>query len=88
MIAKVYQVDPLVCTKCGKRMGITGFITDSAAIMTLATRKAAVSKGSTVGKHPTSRCAVSLAGAHSVRFGRRDAADEHPLTPARARSTV
>ena len=32
MIAKVYQVDPLLCTRCGKRMGIVGFVTDSVAI--------------------------------------------------------
>jgi len=32
MIAKVYQVDPLVCTRCGKRMSIIAFVTDQAAI--------------------------------------------------------
>jgi hypothetical protein len=32
MIAKVYQVDPLVCTRCGKRMSIVGFVTDAVAI--------------------------------------------------------
>jgi hypothetical protein len=32
LIAKVYQVDPLVCAKCGKRMSIVGFTTDAAAI--------------------------------------------------------
>ncbi len=32
MIAKVYQVDPLVCTRCGKRMRVVAFVTDSAAI--------------------------------------------------------
>ena len=32
MIAKVYQVDPLVCTRCGKRMSVVAFVTDSAAI--------------------------------------------------------
>jgi hypothetical protein len=32
LIAKVYQVDPLVCTKCGKRMSIVAFVTDAAAI--------------------------------------------------------
>ena len=32
LIAKVYQVDPLVCTRCGKRMSIIGFVTDQAAV--------------------------------------------------------
>jgi hypothetical protein len=32
MIAKVYQVDPLLCTRCGQRMSIVGFVTDSVAI--------------------------------------------------------
>ena len=32
MIAKVYQVDPLVCTRCGKRMSIIAFVTDQASI--------------------------------------------------------
>ncbi len=32
LIAKIYHVDPLVCTRCGKRMGVVAFVTDSAAI--------------------------------------------------------
>ena len=32
LIAKVYQVDPLVCTRCGKHMSVVAFVTDSAAI--------------------------------------------------------
>jgi len=32
MIARVYQVDPLVCTRCGKRMSILASVTDQAAI--------------------------------------------------------
>jgi len=28
LIAKVYQVDPLVCTRCGKRMSLIAFVTD------------------------------------------------------------
>ena len=32
LIAKVYQVDPLVCTRCGQRMSIVAFVTDSFAI--------------------------------------------------------
>jgi len=32
LIAKVYQVDPLVCTRCGKRMSIVAFVTDALAI--------------------------------------------------------
>jgi Transposase zinc-binding domain len=32
LIAKVYHVDPLVCTRCGKRMSIAGFVTDTVAI--------------------------------------------------------
>jgi hypothetical protein len=31
LIAKVYQVDPLVCTRCGKRMNVVGFVTDTVA---------------------------------------------------------
>ena len=31
MIAKVCQVDPLLCARCGKRMGIAGFVTDTVA---------------------------------------------------------
>ena len=32
MIAKVYQVDPRVCTRRAKRMSVVGFVTDSAAV--------------------------------------------------------
>ncbi len=32
LIAKVYQVDPLLCTRCGKRMSTIAFVTDQAAI--------------------------------------------------------
>jgi len=32
LIAKVYQVDPLVCTRCGQRVKVVAFVTDSAAI--------------------------------------------------------
>jgi hypothetical protein len=28
LIAKVYQVDPLACTRCGKRMSIIAFVTE------------------------------------------------------------
>jgi hypothetical protein len=32
LIAKLYQVDPLVCTRCGKRMSIIAFVTDRLAV--------------------------------------------------------
>jgi len=32
LIAKVYEVDPLVCRRCGKRMSIVAFLTDAFAI--------------------------------------------------------
>jgi hypothetical protein len=32
LIAKVYQVDPLACARCGKRMSVVAFVTDSGAI--------------------------------------------------------
>ena len=32
LIAKVYQVDPLVCTRCGRRMSILAFVSDQHAI--------------------------------------------------------
>jgi hypothetical protein len=32
LIAKVYQVDPLLCTRCGKRMSTIAFVTDRVAI--------------------------------------------------------
>jgi hypothetical protein len=32
MIAKVYHVDPLVCTRCGQRMSLIAFVTDQMAI--------------------------------------------------------
>jgi len=32
MLAKVYHVDPLVCTRCGQRMSILAFVTDQLAI--------------------------------------------------------
>jgi hypothetical protein len=32
MIAKVYQVDPLVCTRCGQRMSLLAFVTNAFAI--------------------------------------------------------
>jgi len=28
----VYQADPLLCTRCGKRMGLIAFVTDQVAI--------------------------------------------------------
>jgi hypothetical protein len=32
MIAKVYQVDPLVCARCGRRMSILAFVSDQHSI--------------------------------------------------------
>ncbi len=32
LIAKVHQVDPLVCARCGKRMAIIAFVTDKLAV--------------------------------------------------------
>ncbi len=32
LIANVYQVDPLLCADCGKRMSVVAFVTDSGAI--------------------------------------------------------
>jgi hypothetical protein len=32
MIRKVYEVDPMVCPKCGGRMKVIAFITDYAAV--------------------------------------------------------
>jgi len=32
LIAKVYQVDPLLCTRCDKRMSLIAFVTDQLAI--------------------------------------------------------
>jgi hypothetical protein len=32
LIAKVYQVDPLVCTRCGRRMSILAFVSDQHSI--------------------------------------------------------
>jgi hypothetical protein len=32
LIAKVYQTDPLVCTRCGRRMSLIAFVTDRMAI--------------------------------------------------------
>lgn len=32
LIAKVYQVDPLLCARCGNRMSIIAFVTDAFAI--------------------------------------------------------
>ena len=32
MIAKVYQVDPLVCARCGQRMSIPAFVSDQHSI--------------------------------------------------------
>jgi hypothetical protein len=31
-VAKVYQVDPLLCTRCGQRMSIVAFVTDAFVI--------------------------------------------------------
>jgi hypothetical protein len=31
-IAKVYQVDPLVCTRCGRRMSLLAFVSDQHSI--------------------------------------------------------
>ena len=32
LIARVYQTDPLVCTRCGQRMSLIAFVTDQMAI--------------------------------------------------------
>jgi hypothetical protein len=32
LIAKVYQVDPLVCVRCGQRMSLIAFVTDQTAV--------------------------------------------------------
>jgi hypothetical protein len=32
LIAKIYQVDPLVCTRCGQKMQILAFLTDQLSI--------------------------------------------------------
>ena len=32
LIAKVYQVDPLVCARCGQRMSLVAFVTDQMAV--------------------------------------------------------
>jgi hypothetical protein len=32
MIAKVYQIDPLVCVRCGQRMSILAFVSDQHSI--------------------------------------------------------
>lgn len=32
LIAKVYQADPLLCIRCGKRMSLVAFVTDQIAI--------------------------------------------------------
>jgi hypothetical protein len=32
LIAKIYQVDPLVCSRCGQKMQIIAFLTDTFAI--------------------------------------------------------
>ncbi len=32
LLAKVYQVDPLVCTRCGQRMSVVGFVTGAVAV--------------------------------------------------------
>jgi hypothetical protein len=33
LIARVYQVDPLVCTRCGQRMSLIAFVTDQMAVL-------------------------------------------------------
>jgi hypothetical protein len=35
MIGKVYQVDPLVCARCGRRMSILAFVSDQHSIRIL-----------------------------------------------------
>jgi hypothetical protein len=32
LIAKIYQVDPLVCTRCGQKMQMIAFLTDQLSI--------------------------------------------------------
>jgi len=32
LIAKIYQVDPLVCSRCGQRMSVIAFLTDQVSI--------------------------------------------------------
>jgi hypothetical protein len=32
LIARIYQVDPLVCARCGQRMSVTAFLTDHVSI--------------------------------------------------------
>jgi hypothetical protein len=42
MIRKVYEVDPMVCPKCGGRMKVVAFITEVALMEAMRTSKAAV----------------------------------------------
>jgi hypothetical protein len=42
MIRKVYEVDPLVCLKCGGRMKVVAFLTEVALMEATRTSKAAV----------------------------------------------
>jgi hypothetical protein len=32
MIRKVYEVDPMVCPQCGRKMRVISFLTDSAVV--------------------------------------------------------
>ena len=42
MIRKVYEVDPMICSKCGGRMKVVAFITEVALMEAMRTSKAAV----------------------------------------------
>jgi len=42
MIRKVYEVDPMVCPKCGSRMKVVAFLTEVALMEAMRTSKAAV----------------------------------------------
>jgi hypothetical protein len=42
MILKVYEVDPMVCLKCGGRMKVVAFLTEVALMEAMRTSKAAV----------------------------------------------
>ena len=42
IILKVYEVDPMICSKCGGRMKVVAFLTEVALMEAMRTSKAAV----------------------------------------------
>ena len=87
LIAKVYQVDPLVCTRCGKRMSVVAFVTDSAAIGRILDHLGLSNTEAEKRHHPYARCSASPS-TETVGASRWSGTDRLRRLPTDAASAV